>query len=72
MPFEVGPLELEDFLVEVESGHFRVDVLELHPEPWWGPPLPPERLALGDSTGGLGVAALGADHFVILGCLACW
>ena len=26
-PFEVGPLELEGFLVEVESGHFRVDVL---------------------------------------------
>ena len=62
-PFEVGPLELEGFLVEVELGHFRIDVLELHPEPWWGPPLPPEHLALGYSTGVLGVTALGGDCF---------
>ena len=27
--FEVGSLELEGFLAEVESGHFGVDVLEL-------------------------------------------
>ena len=29
--FEVGPLEQEGFLAEVESGHFRVEVLELCP-----------------------------------------
>ena len=33
-PFEVGPLELKRFLVEVESGHLGVDMLELCPEPW--------------------------------------
>ena len=30
--FGAGSLELEGFLAEVESGHFRVDVLEPHPE----------------------------------------
>ena len=69
--FEAGPLELEGFLAEVESGHFGVDVLELCPKLQWGPPLPPERLILGDSTDGLGVAALGGDRFIALGCLAC-
>ena len=68
---EASPLELEGFLVEVESGCFRVDMLELRPEPRLGLPLPPERLVLGNSTGGLGVTALGGDCFVTLGCLAC-
>ena len=30
--FGTGSLELEDFLAEVESGNFRVDVFEPHPE----------------------------------------
>ena len=64
---EVGPLELEGFLVEVELGHFGVDMLELCLEPWWWPPLPPEHLALGDSTGGLRVAALGGGPLCHLG-----
>ena len=68
---EAGPLELEGFLAEVELGHFGVDVLELRPKLQWGPPLLPEHLVLGDSTGRLGVAALGGDCFVTLGCLAC-
>ena len=35
---KASPLELEGFLVEVELGCFRVDMLELHPELQWGPP----------------------------------
>ena len=70
-PFKVGSLELEGFLSEIESMHFGVEVLELCPEPLWGPPLPPECLVLGDSTDGLGVTAPGGDCFVTLGCLAC-
>ena len=46
-------------------------MLELRPELQWGLPLPPECLALGDSTDGVGVAALGGGCFVTLGCLAC-
>ena len=69
--FRVGSLELEGFLAEVESGHFRVDVLELHPELQWCLPLLLEHLALGDSAAGVGVAALGGDHLIALGCLAC-
>ena len=64
-------MELEDFLAEVESGHFGVEVLELCPELWWGPPLLLERLVLGDSTDGLEVAALGGDCFIASGSLAC-
>ena len=66
-PFEVGSLELEGFLAEVESGHFGVEVLELHPELRWGPPLLPEYLVLGDSMDGLGVTALGGDCLVAQG-----
>ena len=69
--FEVGSLELEGFLAEVESGHFGVDVLELHPELQRGLPLLLECLALGDSTAGFRVVALGGDRFVVLDCLAC-
>ena len=33
----------------MESGHFRVEVLELHPEPHGAPTLLLEHLVLGDS-----------------------
>ena len=48
----VGSLELEGFLAEVESGHFGVEVLELHPELWLGPPWLLECVVLEDSMGG--------------------
>ena len=69
--FGTGSLELEGFLAEVESGHFRVDVLEPRPELRSCPPLPPEHLGLGDSIAVFGIAAHGGDHFVVSDCLAC-
>ena len=50
-PFKVGSLGQKGFLAKVESGHFGVEVLELRPNPHWGPLLLLECLALGDSTG---------------------
>ena len=46
-PFEVGSLEQEGFLAEVESEHFGVEVLELHPEPHWGTALAARVFSLG-------------------------
>ena len=70
-PFEVGSLEQEDFLVEVESGHFGVEVLELCPKPCWGPLLLLECLALGDSTGVSAAITLCGDCLVTMGSLTC-
>ena len=47
----VDSLGQEGFLVDVESGCFGVEVLELRPEPRWGLLLLLEHLALGDSAG---------------------
>ena len=58
-------------MTEVESGHFGVEVLELHPELWWGLLLSPECLALEDSVGMLGATALGGDCLDASGLLAC-
>ena len=70
-PFEVGSLEQEGFLAEVESGCFRVEVLELHPEPHWGLLFLLECLALGDSTGVSEAATLCGDCLVTMGSLTC-
>ena len=70
-PFEVGSLEQEGFLAKVESGHFRVEVLDLRPEPHWGPLLLLEHLALGDSAGVSEAAALCGDCLVTVGSLTC-
>ena len=69
--FDIGSLELEGFLAEVESGCFGVEVLELHPKLWWRSPLLLEHLVLGDSAGGSGVATLGGDCLDASGSLAC-
>ena len=69
---EVGSLKQEGFLAEVESGHFGVEVLELRPELWWGPPLLLEHLVLRDSTDRLGIITLGGGCFITSGSLACW
>ena len=69
---KVGSLGQEDFLVDVESGRFGVEVLELHPEPHWGPLLLLEHLALGDSAGVSKAAALCGDCLVTTGSLTCW
>ena len=61
----------EGFLADVESGHFGVEVLELHLEPHWGPLLLLEHLALGDSTGVSEAAALCGDCLVATGSLTC-
>ena len=62
---------LEDFLVDVESGHFGVEVLEWRPEPRWGPVSPLECLALGDFTGAPKAAALHGDCLVTVASLTC-
>ena len=67
----VESLGQEGFFVDMELGHFRVEVLELHPEPHEGPPLLLERLALGDSTDVSGAAALCGDCLVTAGSLTC-
>ena len=69
--FRTGSLELEGFLAEVESGCFRVDVLEPHPELRWCLPLPLDHLVLGDYTAVCGIIACGGDCFMALDCLAC-
>ena len=69
---EVESLGQEGFLVDVESGHFRVEVLELCLEPHEGPPLLLEHLALGDSTDVSGAAILCGDCLVATGFLTCW
>ena len=68
----VDSLGQEDFLVDVESGCFGVEVLELCPEPQCGPLLLLERLALGDSTGVSEAAAMCGDCLVTTGSLTCW
>ena len=67
----VESLGQEGFLADVESGHFRIEVLELRPEPHWGPLLLLERLALGDSAGVSEAAALCGDCLVADGSLTC-
>ena len=62
----------EHFLVDIESGHFGVEVLELCPEPRWGLLLLLECLALGDSAGAYEAAALCGDCLVTTGSLTCW
>ena len=69
--FEVGSLGWEGFLAEVESGRSGVEVLELHPDPHWGPLLLLERLALGDSAGVSEAAALCGDCLVAVDSLTC-
>ena len=69
---KVKSLGQEGFLVDVESAHFRVDVLELHPEPQEGPSLLLECLALGDSTDISRAAALCGDCLVAASSLTCW
>ena len=61
----------EGFLADVESGRFGVEVLELHPEPHWGPFLLLECLALGDSAGASKAATLCGDCLVTTGSLTC-
>ena len=58
--------------MDVESGHFRVEVLELCPEPHWGPPLLLECLALGDSPDVSRAATLCGDCLITAGSLTCW
>ena len=67
----VDSLEQKGFLADVESGCFRVEVLELCPEPCEGPPLLLEHLALGDSTDVSGAATLCRDHLVTASSLTC-
>ena len=61
----------EGFLADVESGHFGVEVLELHPVPHRGPLLLLERLVLGDSTDVSIAAALCEDCWAATGSLLC-
>ena len=68
----VDSLGQEGFLVDVESGHFGVEVLELRLEPHGGPLLLLECLAFGDSTDVAGAAALCGDCLVTAGSLTCW
>ena len=67
----VDSLGQEGFLADIESGCFRVEVLELCPEPHGGPLLLLEHLALGDSTGVSEAAALCGDCLVTAGSLTC-
>ena len=67
----VDSLGQEGFLADVESRHFRVEVLELCPEPRGGPLLLLEHLALGDSTGLSEAATLCGDCLVTAGSLTC-
>ena len=61
----------EDFLADVESGHFRVEVLELHPVPSGDPLLLLEHLVLGDSMDVSGTAALCGDCLAAASSLFC-
>ena len=67
----VDSLGQEGFLVDIESGHFGVEVLELHPEPHWGPLLLLEHLTLGDSAGVSKAATLCRDCLVASSSLTC-
>ena len=67
----VDSLGQEGFLVDVESGHFGVEVLEPHLEPHWGLLLLLECLALGDSAGMSEDATLCGDRLVAAGSLTC-
>ena len=67
----VDSLGQEGFLADIESGHFRVEVLELCLEHHWGPLLLLEHLALGDSAGVSKAAALCRDCLVTAGSLTC-
>ena len=57
--------------MDVESGHFGVEVLELHLEPCWGPLLLLEHLALGDSGSVPEAATLCGDCLVTMASLTC-
>ena len=61
----------EGFLVDVESGNFGVEMLELCLEPCWGPLLLLEHLALGDSAGTSEAATLCGDCLVATSSLTC-
>ena len=58
--------------MDVESGCFGVEVLELCPKPCWGPLLLLECLALGDSAGASEAPTLFGDCLVTAGSLTCW
>ena len=62
----------EGFLADMESGHFRVEVLELRPVPHRGLLLLLECLVLGDSTDMSGAAAMHGDCLAATSSLSCW
>ena len=57
--------------MDMESGHFGVEVLELHPEPRKGPSMLLEHLALGDSVDVSRAATLCGDCLVTASSLTC-